>query len=83
MIDVIRGTSKDKSESSRILVETLLRHRELTGYLYIGYPIIGSPTGPVKFDALLMSKQFGLVAFDLAEGREFQCRIYAVTFGVA
>ncbi|MFJ3318889.1 DEAD/DEAH box helicase [Herbaspirillum huttiense] len=70
MIDVIRGTSKDKPESSRILVETLLRHRELTGYLYIGYPIIGSPTGPVKFDALLMSKQFGLVAFDLVEGRD-------------
>ncbi len=68
MIEVIRGTSKDKPVSSRILAETLQSVDELTGYLYIGYPIIGSPTGPVKFDALLMSKQFGLVAFDLVEG---------------
>ncbi|AKZ64270.1 helicase [Herbaspirillum hiltneri N3] len=70
MIDVIRGSSKDKPEASRILAETLQRLEGLSGYLYIGYPIMGSPTGPVKFDALLMSRQYGLVAFDLVEGMD-------------
>lgn len=70
MIDVIWGASKDKPVSSRLLAETLRGFGELSGYLYIGYPIIGSPTGPVKFDALLMSKTLGLVAFDLVEGTE-------------
>ncbi len=70
MIDVIWGASKDKPVSSRLLAETLRAFPEISGYLYIGYPIIGSPTGPVKFDALLMSKTLGLVAFDLVEGTD-------------
>lgn len=68
MIDVVWGTAKDKPESSRDLAEVLSRIQNLRGYLYIGYPIIGSPLGPVKLDALLLSKTHGMVAFDLVEG---------------
>lgn len=69
MIDVIWGTAKDKPESSRVLAEQLA---DLTvqGQLYIGYPIMGSPLGPVKFDALLISSELGLIVFDLVEGTE-------------
>ena len=70
MIDVVWGSAKDKPESSRILADTLSKISSLTGYLYIGYPIMGSPVGPVKFDALLISRDVGLIAFDLVEGLE-------------
>ncbi|WP_285413610.1 ATP-binding domain-containing protein [Variovorax sp. efr-133-TYG-130] len=69
MIDVIWGTAKDKPESSRLLAEQLAE-MDAQGQLYIGYPIMGSPLGPVKFDALLISAELGLVAFDLVEGTE-------------
>jgi superfamily I DNA and RNA helicase len=68
MIDIIWGSSKDKPESSKSLATALTAINTLSGYLYIGYPIMGSPTGPVKFDALLLSPEIGLVAFDLVEG---------------
>ena len=69
MIDVVWGTAKDKPESSRLLAEQLA-DLETQGQLYIGYPIMGSPLGPVKFDALLVSHEVGIVAFDLVEGTE-------------
>jgi len=69
MIDVIWGTAKEKPESSRRLAEKV---GDLTanGQLYIGYPVMGSPLGPIKFDALLVSPELGLIAFDLVEGTE-------------
>ncbi|WP_198084669.1 hypothetical protein [Variovorax sp. E3] len=69
MIDVIWGTAKDKPESSRLLAEQLA-DIDAQGQLYIGYPIMGSPLGPVKFDALLISVELGLIAFDLVEGTD-------------
>lgn len=56
--------------ASRQLADFLTSKEELEGYLYIGYPIIGSPAGPMKFDALLLSEQKGIVAFDLVEGTD-------------
>lgn len=68
MINVIWGSAREKPESSRSLAEELSSIKDLTGYLYLGYPVIGSPTGPMKFDALLVSDVAGLVGFDLVEG---------------
>lgn len=70
MIDVIWGSAREKPESSKYLAEELSSISDLTGYLYIGYPIIGSPGGALKLDALLVSDKVGLVAFDLVEGTE-------------
>lgn len=69
MIDVIWGSAGDKPLSSRLLAN-LVSTLDGSGYLYLGYPIIGSPTGPVKLDALLVSPVYGLVAFDLIEGTD-------------
>lgn len=77
MIEVIWGSAKEKPISSRSLAEELSANLAGDGYLYLGYPIIGSPTGPMKLDALLVSPTFGLVAFDLVEGTdldEFRAR---------
>ena len=42
----------------------------LTGYLYIGYPIIGTSTGAFPIDALWISPVSGLVIFNLIEGKD-------------
>jgi len=70
MLNVIWGSHKEKPESANALVEALTADPASDGYLYIGYPIVGSPLGPLKFDALLVSRAHGLVAFDLVEGME-------------
>lgn len=68
MLNIVWGSNKHKPESAKALAELLSAIADMDGYLYIGYPVIGSPLGPVKFDALLLSQQHGLVAFDLVEG---------------
>lgn len=70
MIEVIWGAQGEKPVSSRSLAEDLMGDRAAQGWLYLGYPVIGSPTGPVRLDALLVSPTHGLVAFDLVEGTD-------------
>ena len=77
MVNVIWGSNRDKPESSLALADFLSDLQGVSGYLYIGYPVVGSPLGPIKFDALLLSEELGLVAFDLVEGTdlgEFRAR---------
>ena len=72
MLNIIWGSNKDKPEAAKALARLLSSDAfHADGYLYIGYPIMGSPLGPVKFDALLLSRQYGLIAFDLVEGLDF------------
>lgn len=69
MLNIVWGSNKDKPEAARRLAATLSSDAfHADGYLYIGYPIIGSPLGPMKFDALLVSQEYGVIAFDLVEG---------------
>lgn len=70
MIEVIWGSAQEKPISSKLLAENLTADATINGYLYVGYPVIGSPNGPMKLDALLVSATNGLVAFDLVEGTE-------------
>lgn len=70
MVNVIWGSNREKPESSQALSEFFTDLDDSSGYLYIGYPVVGSPLGPIKFDALLISEQAGLIAFDLVEGTE-------------
>ncbi|WP_421279052.1 DEAD/DEAH box helicase [Aeromonas veronii] len=72
MIKVIWGSNKEKPVASRQLADLLVRAEGISGYLYIGYPIMGTPTGPMKFDALLLSEQKGIIAFDLVEGTNLE-----------
>ena len=67
MIDTIWGTSK-KPVASKKLAECMEGAETLGGTLYIGYPILGTPTGAFPFDAILLSPQHGVVVFDLVEG---------------
>jgi superfamily I DNA and RNA helicase len=68
-IDIIQGTSQ-KPASSGELVKLLEGRPDLSGRLYVGYPIIGTSAGPHLIDALLISMHMGIVVFDLIEGGE-------------
>ena len=68
-IEIVQGTSQ-KPASSRELVRILSGCSELSGQLFVGYPIIGTSTGPHLIDALLISEELGIVLFDLIEGNE-------------
>ncbi len=68
-IDIVQGTSK-KPASAGELVKALERRTDLSGRLFVGYPIIGTSAGPYLIDALLVSLDLGIVVFDLVEGRD-------------
>ena len=68
-IEVVRGTTQ-KPASSRDLARILGNAHDLSGQLFIGYPIIGTAAGAYRIDALLVSEDSGVVIFDLVEGTD-------------
>lgn len=70
MITIVTGTT-NKPTASDLLKEYFQKKKELDGYLYIGYPIIGTVDGAYPIDALLISPSMGIVAFDLIEGKNY------------
>lgn len=69
MVTIITGTT-NKPMSSEQLKNYFQTYHELNGYLYIGYPIIGTVNGAYPIDALWISPEKGLVIFNLIEGKE-------------
>ena len=67
-IDIVRGSSRKPVASEKL--EDLMRQADLSGTLFIGYPIIATPEGPYPIDALLISAEKGIVVFDLIEGTD-------------
>ena len=68
-IEVIQGTNQ-KPVSSTELAKLLSQRTDLSGQLFIGYPIIGTSEGPHVIDALLVSNDKGVVILDLIEGTD-------------
>ena len=68
-INVVMGTTQ-KPASSRELARILAHAHDLSGQLFIGYPIIGTAAGSYPIDALLVSEDGGVVIFDLVEGTD-------------
>ena len=68
MVNVIRGDLKNKPASSKRLADYFEKQTDIDGTLYLGYPIIGTSQGGYQIDALLVSKQHGVVIFHIVEG---------------
>lgn len=68
MVTIVTGTT-NKPTSSEAIKLFFQTHSEIDGYLYIGYPIIGTVDGAYPIDALLISPEKGIVAFNLIEGK--------------
>ena len=65
-LDVVAG-STTKSVASSALVKILRDRPDITGRLFIGYPIARTSTELNCIDALWVSPTFGVIAFDLIE----------------
>jgi len=69
MLNIVRGGFKNKPESSKQLATFFESIKDkYEGTLYIGYPIIGTANGGFKIDALLITKETGLVVIHIEEG---------------
>ncbi|MDI3401047.1 ATP-binding domain-containing protein [Pseudomonas sp. V88_4] len=68
MVNIIWGSTK-KPVSSQQLAEFFQNNPQYDGHLFIGYPIIGTPEGPYPVDAIWLSKEHGLLLFNLIEGK--------------
>ena len=68
-IDIVRGTT-NKPAATQALEQRVSELGNYSGELFIGYPIIVSPAGSYPIDALLVSKDTGIVVFDLVEGTD-------------
>lgn len=69
MVTIITGTT-NKPMASEQLKSYFQTHDKRDGFLYIGYPIIGTVSGAYPIDALWISPQQGLVIFNLIEGKD-------------
>jgi superfamily I DNA and RNA helicase len=69
MVTIVQGASK-KPISVQRLADFFAQHTEYEGFLYIGYPVIGTAEGPYPIDALLVSETKGLIIFNFIEGRD-------------
>ncbi len=68
MIDIVRG-SDIKPGASLLLSDYFKGKPEIDGILYFGYPILGTIEGALHIDALLVSKQKGIIVFDIQESK--------------
>ncbi|GHV03640.1 hypothetical protein AGMMS50229_03270 [Campylobacterota bacterium] len=69
MITIVRGTT-NKPVSADRLANFFATNQQYNGFLYIGYPIIGTAEGPYPIDALLVSPDKGLIIFCLIENQD-------------
>ncbi len=63
---VVRGGT-GKPVSSQKLADYFEARTDIDGYLYLGYPIIGTIEGGYPIDALFLSDQHGAIIFHLIE----------------
>lgn len=71
-LNIVRGDLKNKPVSSAKLADYFEGVKDkYDGTLYIGYPIIGTSEGGFQIDAMLITRQTGVVVFNIEEGIEF------------
>ncbi len=63
MLTIIRGVTTKQALAEEVI--GILEKVGFDGYLYLGYPVLAGMDVALKVDALLVSKQCGLVIFDL------------------
>jgi len=65
----IRKGLTTKPAATEMIIKFLEKRKDLEGILYIGYPILFTAGTSVIIDALWISKKYGIIIFDLIEGK--------------
>ena len=68
-LEIINGTTSKPIASAK-LIEALRASDFNEGNLYVGYPVIATHNGSFLIDALLVTKDKGIVVFDLIESQD-------------
>lgn len=64
MLDIVFGENSATVAARRL--QAALKRMDISGTLYMGYPVLSTADSKVFVDALLVSRSHGLVAFDLS-----------------
>lgn len=70
MVEIVRGPI-DSYVLTNMLEEYFSNKPEIQGTLYFGYPIVSDYDDTYKVDAMLVSKDYGVVLFDFKDCYEF------------
>jgi len=70
MLTIVRGATQKPVASQRLADFFSNFINKYEGFLYIGYPVIGTAEGAYHIDALLVSPTKGIVIFNLIEGNQ-------------
>ncbi len=61
VLEIVYGEVRDRTLASALIQE--LNNLYLDGTLYLGYPILATSEEPITADALLITRQYGLIGF--------------------
>lgn len=74
MVDIKHGQSGNAPATTDRLESFFNNEANLNGKLYIGYPILYTGGESITLDALWISNEYGIIAFDLVEGSNLDDR---------
>src|SRR4051812_48663696 len=66
MLDIVTGQRRNVMATGQLV--RALENADLSGTLYIGYPILSSADGTRIVEGLLTCQEHGVIAFDLVDG---------------
>lgn len=64
MLDIVFGENSTTVTAQSL--QAALKDMDISGTLYLGYPVLSTADAKIFVDALLVSKSHGLIAFDLS-----------------
>ena len=69
-MEIIRGSARKPVSTERLIEIFEKNFEEVEGVLYVGYPVLSSSDHSVSIDALLISRDHGVIAINLVEGKD-------------
>lgn len=69
-MEIIKGSARKPVSTERLVEIFEDNFSDLEGVLYVGYPVLSSSDESVSIDALLISRDHGVVAINLVEGKD-------------
>lgn len=73
-IDIVRGAIKNPGASKDLVDAINALHKEYNGSLFLGYPLMATSESIVTIDALLITKEKGIIAFIFDDGSDSEER---------